>query len=151
DRSAGALPSRPAMVLGAFRCAINTGTARPVVSLTAPGPRAIVAACERGCRCTAGRLTRAAANSCRARAALPVTGPSDLSTAFDVATHEHLEALIVLPGIIAITNRADVAQLALERQLPTIADRQGFTGDGVLMSYGANTKEAGRRAAYYVD
>ena len=48
-------------------------------------------------------------------------------------------------------SRRQIADLAARNRLPAIADLRGLTEAGILMSYGADRTDLGRRAATYVD
>ena len=48
-------------------------------------------------------------------------------------------------------DKARVAALALKYRLPAIALSSGFVEAGGLMSYSENARDAGRKAARYVD
>jgi putative ABC transport system substrate-binding protein len=78
---------------------------------------------------------------------LEVSGPQDIETAFQAATKEHADAILVL----AISNRALVADVAAKGRIPTMYYTADFVRDGGLMSYGVNTIALFRRAAIYVD
>jgi putative ABC transport system substrate-binding protein len=82
---------------------------------------------------------------------LEVDSPDDLASAFEAATRDRVEALLVIPGHVTVVYLAAVVELAAERQISTIFDRREFVVAGGLMAYGANRQDFGRRAAYYVD
>jgi putative ABC transport system substrate-binding protein len=71
--------------------------------------------------------------------------------AFSWATRGQADALIVLPALVFAQNPGYVAELALQRRIPTIFWRAEFADVGGLMTYGANQSEQFRRAAYVVD
>ena len=50
-----------------------------------------------------------------------------------------------------LTNRKQIADLAVKSRLPAIYDRQEFVDAGGLMSYGVRISDLDRRAATYVD
>jgi putative ABC transport system substrate-binding protein len=54
-------------------------------------------------------------------------------------------------GAVAYRYRAQLVQLALKHRLPGIYWHRDFVEAGGLMSYGANSRDVGRRAAYFVD
>ena len=59
---------------------------------------------------------------------------------------------IIAPlGAVTYQYRAQLAQLALKHRLPGIYWNRDFVEVGGLMSYGANSHDVGRRAAYFVD
>jgi putative ABC transport system substrate-binding protein len=77
--------------------------------------------------------------------------PGAVGGAFRWATRGQADALIVLPALVFARNAAYVAELALQRRIPTIFWRPDFVEAGGFMSYGANQIEQSRRAAYFVD
>jgi putative ABC transport system substrate-binding protein len=76
--------------------------------------------------------------------------PSEFAEAFSVATREQAGGLMVLSGSMLFTHRARVAELAVQKRLPSIGVRQ-FAEAGGLMAYGADIGANFRRAADYVD
>jgi len=83
--------------------------------------------------------------------ALDVRSPDDFNGAFEAATKEHAEALLVLPDNLIFDNLKRIADLAVDHQLPAMFEQREFVDAGGLMSYGANIANVNRRAAYYVD
>jgi putative ABC transport system substrate-binding protein len=82
---------------------------------------------------------------------LEVDDPNDLPAAFDRATTERAEALLVVPAHVTVVYSATIVNLATARRLPAIFDRREFAAAGGLLAYGANNRDQGRRAAIYVD
>jgi putative tryptophan/tyrosine transport system substrate-binding protein len=82
---------------------------------------------------------------------LEVRGPDELEPAFEAAAVARAEALVVLLGAPLVASSVRIAELAVARQLPSIAPDRRFIETGGLMSYGPNPSEIGRRAAVYVD
>jgi putative ABC transport system substrate-binding protein len=83
---------------------------------------------------------------------LEIRNPSDdFSVAFAEAARLRTEALLVVVTAVFFRQRAQIAQLALNYQLPTVFAVREFVEAGGLMSYGANLSEMFRRAAIYVD
>jgi putative ABC transport system substrate-binding protein len=82
---------------------------------------------------------------------LDVRAADDLNTAFDIASRDHVNALVV--GIDALTqaNRQRIAQLAIDHRLPAIYASRQFVTAGGLMSYGPSYPDLYRRAAAYID
>lgn len=82
---------------------------------------------------------------------LDVREADDLNAAFDNASRDHVNALVV--GIDALTqaNRQRIAQLAIDHRLPAIYASRQFVKAGGLMSYGPSYPDLYRRAAVYVD
>ena len=81
-----------------------------------------------------------------------VREPSEFESAFAGMTHEHVEALIVLPHPLLFRHRTRLVALAAESQLPTIwGPFREFVEAGGLMAYGPSLRDQFRRAAYFVD
>lgn len=74
-----------------------------------------------------------------------------LDGAFRWATRGQANALIVLPARVFDEYSRYLADLALQRRIPTIFSRAGFAEVGGLMAYGANRGDQVRRTAYFVD
>jgi putative ABC transport system substrate-binding protein len=81
---------------------------------------------------------------------LDVLTAKDLETSFQTARKEHDDAVLVLGGPI-LTQRKQIADLALTSRIPAIYDRGEFADAGGLMSYGVSIPDLDRRAATYVD
>lgn len=82
---------------------------------------------------------------------LDVRDPKELDAVFKKALTGRAQAVLVLTGPILASERAQLANLAITRQLPAIYGRPDFVESGGLMSYGVNLLELSRRAASYVD
>ena len=82
---------------------------------------------------------------------LEVREPKDIETAFRAASKESAGAVLVLSSTVLLTQRKQVADLAVKSRLPTIYLRPEYVEDGGLMSYGVNINDLFRRAATYVD
>jgi putative ABC transport system substrate-binding protein len=82
---------------------------------------------------------------------VPVTGPQDFDSAFNIMTRERAGALMVLGSPLIGVNRRQILDLAAKSRLPAIYTLKENTDAGGLMSYGANFDELWRRAATYVD
>jgi putative ABC transport system substrate-binding protein len=59
--------------------------------------------------------------------------------------------LLVLPGAVTRASRARIVELAARGRLPAVYPYRYFVTGGGLISYGADTADAYRRAAAYVD
>jgi putative ABC transport system substrate-binding protein len=57
----------------------------------------------------------------------------------------------ILGDPVFLTQRKQIAELALKHRLPAASGVKEFADAGLLMSYGANFPESYRRAAHYVD
>ena len=81
---------------------------------------------------------------------LAVRGPEEFAGAFQAAIEGQAAALIMATSPLFGAHRAQLAELALVRRLPTMASDAGYAQAGGLMDYGANQIESWRRAATYV-
>lgn len=81
---------------------------------------------------------------------LEILAFKDIETAFQTARKERADAVLVLDGP-TLTQRKQIADLALTSRLPAIYDRREFVDAGGLMSYGVRISDLDRRAATYVD
>ena len=98
------------------------------------------------------RATDAAARAAGiALQSLPIQGPEDVKDAFDRATRERVDGMIVLSSPIVLRQRLQIAALALGAHLPTISLFTLFPRSGALMAYGPNLPDMNKRAATYVD
>jgi ABC-type uncharacterized transport system substrate-binding protein len=83
---------------------------------------------------------------------LDVRGPKDIEAAFQAASKERADAVLVLGGPVLASQRTQVADFALKSRLPAIYWRSDIvTEAGGLMAYGVNFTDLDRRAATYVD
>jgi putative ABC transport system substrate-binding protein len=82
---------------------------------------------------------------------LEVRTPAELAGAFQAATREHADALVVLQETITLTQRGRIAELAVQGGLPSIYESPASVQAGGLMSYGVNLPDLYRRAATHVD
>jgi putative ABC transport system substrate-binding protein len=83
---------------------------------------------------------------------LDVRGPKDIEAAFQAASKERADAVLVLGGPVLASQRTKVADFALKSRLPAIYWRSDIvTEAGGLMAYGVNFTDLDRRAATYVD
>jgi putative ABC transport system substrate-binding protein len=83
---------------------------------------------------------------------IEVRSPDDLESAFSkIATTVRATALFVQAVTLFVESRKQIADLAAKYRLPAIADARELTEAGILMSYGADRTDLGRRAAAYVD
>ena len=80
-----------------------------------------------------------------------VTGPVDLEKAIAEITRRRAQALIVRGDPLFISNREQIARLALSNALPSIAEGRVEAEAGVLMSYGAIVAPLTSRIAVLVD
>jgi putative ABC transport system substrate-binding protein len=82
---------------------------------------------------------------------LEVRGPKDIDTAFRAASKEHADAVIVLGGPVVISQRSQIAELAVKSRLPAMFPDGRYVEDGGLMAYGVSVTDLDRRAATYMD
>jgi putative tryptophan/tyrosine transport system substrate-binding protein len=82
---------------------------------------------------------------------LDVLGPKDIETAFREASKERTDAVVVLGGLVLISQRTQVVNLAAKNRLPAIYNVPEFVEDGGLMTYGTSYVDLYRRVAIYVD
>jgi putative ABC transport system substrate-binding protein len=80
-----------------------------------------------------------------------VGGPADLSTAFASMIRQGAGATLVPSGTMLYANRAQVAELAQKKRLPTICAEREHAEAGCLISYGARIRDVFRSAANLVD
>jgi len=77
--------------------------------------------------------------------------PSELQTAFDSITRDHVHALLVSTDPMFVGEAQRIVRWAAASRLPTIYFFRLFVDAGGLMSYGAEVTASYRRAATYVD
>jgi putative ABC transport system substrate-binding protein len=82
---------------------------------------------------------------------LEIREPKDIETAFQAATKERADAVLVVTTPLLTTQRGQVADLAIKNRLPAIYSRPEYVEDGGLVFYGVSYTDLFRRAATYVD
>jgi putative tryptophan/tyrosine transport system substrate-binding protein len=82
---------------------------------------------------------------------LEARNPPEIDSAFAAMTRERAGALLILPDGVFLSQRSQIAELAMKRRLPSIRQSSAFPEAGGLMSYGANYLDLERRAATFVD
>jgi putative ABC transport system substrate-binding protein len=82
---------------------------------------------------------------------LDVRKSEDLASAFDTASRQRVDAVVVGLGTVIQNNIRRVVDLAAKHRLPSIYASREFAVAGGLMSYGASYADSYRRAASYVD
>jgi putative tryptophan/tyrosine transport system substrate-binding protein len=82
---------------------------------------------------------------------LEARNPPEIDSAFAAMTRERAGALLILPDSVFLSQRSQIAELAVKRRLPSIRQSRAFPEAGGLMSYGANYPDLSRRAATFVD
>ena len=84
---------------------------------------------------------------------LPISAHStdDIEAGFASMARENAAAVIILTDPYLISQRRQIAKLALKYRLPTIGTNTAFSEAGILLSYAADTNNNARRAATFVD
>jgi putative tryptophan/tyrosine transport system substrate-binding protein len=82
---------------------------------------------------------------------LMVQGPDGFERAFAAAVAGQADILLVPESELFHQYRTQIAALAVQRRLPTVALFRDFAEAGCLIAYGPNLQDLGRRAAVYVD
>src|SRR6516165_10356574 len=81
---------------------------------------------------------------------MPVSTVEDFDGAFATMTREHLDGFLVVASPVTVSQRARLAELALEQRLPGVFATKENVEAGGLMSYGPDTGDLTRRAALYI-
>jgi putative tryptophan/tyrosine transport system substrate-binding protein len=76
---------------------------------------------------------------------------NELDVALHAMPRSAAGGVLVSPDLFFLANRAKVTQAVRKAKLPAIYPYKEYHDAGALMSYGANVKEANRKAAVYVD
>jgi putative ABC transport system substrate-binding protein len=82
---------------------------------------------------------------------LEAVGPEDFDRAFAEIEKERAGALVVIANNNFMRRASRLAELAIEKRLPSIAQLRAATEAGTLMSYGPSAVEQWARGAEYVD
>jgi ABC-type uncharacterized transport system substrate-binding protein len=80
-----------------------------------------------------------------------VRRPQDLGPAFDAASRQHADALVIGQDGLLQSNRRLIADLAATHRLPAIYRSMEFIEAGGLIAYGPHYPDLYRRTAIYVD
>jgi putative ABC transport system substrate-binding protein len=83
--------------------------------------------------------------------ALEARNSQEIDSAFAAMTRERAGALLILPDVIFLNQRQQMAELARKRRLPAVYGVREYAEAGGLMAYGANYIDLVRRAATFVD
>ena len=97
------------------------------------------------------RETQRAARTLSELQSLEVHEPRDFDRAFQAATRDRAEALIVVGARIMFLHRQQIGEFAARNRLFLVGNPRWLTGIGGLLSYGSNPPELFRRAAGYID
>jgi len=82
---------------------------------------------------------------------LEVRAPKDIETAFRAATKGRADAVLVLTSPVLVSQRTQLADLAVRSRVPARYQASEYVEAGGLMTYGVNVADLHRRAATYVD
>ena len=82
---------------------------------------------------------------------LDVRHPEDFARAFDAATKQRADALVVANDTLTQSNLRRIVDLSATHRLPAIYASREFVDAGGLFAYGAKQSDLYRRAASYVD
>jgi putative ABC transport system substrate-binding protein len=80
-----------------------------------------------------------------------VRRPADFEGVFAAIRSNRPDALLMLGDPMVFTYRRSIAEFAAKEGLPTMFPWRGASESGALISYGADTNDLNRRAAWYVD
>jgi putative ABC transport system substrate-binding protein len=80
-----------------------------------------------------------------------IEASNDIAPVLEREKMEGSVGIIAAFGAVTYGYRTHLVQLALKLRLPGIYWHRDFVEAGGLMSYGANSRDVGRRAAYFVD
>jgi putative ABC transport system substrate-binding protein len=82
---------------------------------------------------------------------LDVKNPKDVKGALENARKVRADAALVLASAIFISQRSQLAELAVKNRIPAVYQASEYVEAGGLMTYGASITDLFRRAATYVD
>jgi putative ABC transport system substrate-binding protein len=82
---------------------------------------------------------------------LPVHGPDELVEAFQTASRDQVEAVVVIEDSVATRNMVQILGLAAKNSLAVVSQYKAFAEAGAILAYGPNPSAMYHRAAYYVD
>ncbi|MFI5399416.1 MAG: ABC transporter substrate-binding protein [Candidatus Binatia bacterium] len=97
-----------------------------------------------------GSMVAAARTLGRQVVVLRVAGEADLSQGFAMAVERNVQALILAPRPLFVSNHKKIAALAAEHRIPVMSYERTFPEQGGLISYGANIPDAYRIVGTYV-
>jgi putative ABC transport system substrate-binding protein len=95
-------------------------------------------------------IEAAAATSKQILSRLNVNTAENFEAAFEVATNERLQGIVVLPSPLVLHHSARIAALAVQSKLPSVFLFAQAVLAGGLMSYGPSVNDMSRRAARLV-
>jgi putative tryptophan/tyrosine transport system substrate-binding protein len=80
-----------------------------------------------------------------------VARPDGIDAAISRLADGGAQALVVIASAILVSERQRILRLAAAQRWPVIGWSRDWPADGALMSYGVNTSDSLRRAAFYID
>lgn len=82
---------------------------------------------------------------------VPMASAADVDLALATIARARPGALIVLPAAVPAANAERIGDLAIRLRIPSITANKALMERGLLMSYGADPRDVGRRVPAYVD
>ena len=82
---------------------------------------------------------------------LEVQQPGDFDGAFDAATRERAEGLIIVSSRLLLQQRQKIVEFGAKNRIIMAGNWADWAKDGLLLTYGPNPADAMRRIAYYID
>jgi len=82
---------------------------------------------------------------------LQVGTEEEIDAAFQTATRDGVQSLLVPLTLLTLQHRAQIVRLAAKAQVPAMFDARPFMDAGGLIAYGTSQEDVHRRAATYVD
>ena len=82
---------------------------------------------------------------------LEVREARELADAFATLTQGRLQALVVVSDGVTYNQRTQIADLAIQKRVPTMCEVREYVVAGCLVAYGPSYGDLARRAAFYVD
>jgi putative ABC transport system substrate-binding protein len=83
--------------------------------------------------------------------AVPARGAEDIGAAFEAASRNGAQGLIVFDDPVLWSNRKRIVELAARARLPAMYGYSEYVSEGGLISYGPHRPDLYRRTAAYVD
>ena len=82
---------------------------------------------------------------------LPIRNANDVDTNFIRLASSDVQAIVTLDDPLVQSNRARIAELAIQLHLPVMGEFKAMPSAGALVSYGPDQVDMWRRASAYVD
>jgi putative tryptophan/tyrosine transport system substrate-binding protein len=82
---------------------------------------------------------------------LDVKDPKDVKIALEEARKVRADAALVLASATFVSQRSQLAELAVKNRIPAVYQASEYVEAGGLMTYGASITDLFQRAATYVD